>query len=180
MRLNNEILSSLKKEKLRESMWKKSFGKKQKFIDDKPQQQIQEDLIPLLNAYGIKMIAKPYINRPQQQTYIGFDNNNNRIHLTFSISPRVVDDNFGNIAVSIRYKGKDEDLGTIDISTPQGLDETFSLITSALEYLGLDIEGNGKEEEKPKEENDPDVDELIKFKSSLKESELKELEVVYE
>lgn len=178
MRLQNEILYSLKEEDI-------LIERRIHNFNTKYQDLITRKLVPVLNAYDISIVPSPSITNATYQIYRGFDKDYNPINFKFySDNSELRDEKHKRYSffLEISYKGKRQEVGIVDIKNQDDLNRSFSLITQTLEDMGFtlrdDAKVDTKEEEKPEE--DPDINTLIDYKNSLSESELLELEVEYE
>lgn len=177
MKAHNEILSNLREsERLDEyTKWTHLAGPRYKHMDQKYQKDIQTKLFPLLKKYGINMILRPIEDTPGSQVYIGRDQKGNRVSLEFINKYEPGLDNRiskNDMFVKVGYDYNTTDGGVIDLSKKSNIEDAFSIITIALEELGAFNKDESKESSK---EIDPDVEELVKFKNSLTEQELKDI-----
>ena len=180
MKVQNQILVNLEKSELDEATkWKHLAGPRYKHMDDKYEPKILFKLFPMLAKYGIKMLYKPIKDEPGYQIYLGSDENDNSITLEFinKYEPGL-DNREGkyDMFVKVGYNYKTADAGVIDLSKKDHVEKAFELITMTLE----DLMNENKEvykDEKEEQEDNPELDSLAKFKSSLSEQEIMEIEV---
>lgn len=177
MRVQNEILSNLKEG----TDWKRIFGKRTKFMDQKYEDLIMKKLLPVLNAYDIEIEPRGYNKGPGKQTYMGFDSEGNRILFVFTNANKNMDPDEKKrwtMFLRIFYKDRAQDVGMIDLNNKDDLNKSFSLITQTLEDMGFKLKDDKPQEEvsTEDEEEDPDIQAILDYKNSLSESELKELE----
>ena len=178
MRVQNEILSSLKEEEI-------LIERRIHNIDSKYQDLIKYKLVPVLRDYDISIVPRPAIKNPTYQVYRGFDKDYNPINFIFysdNNELRSEDHKRWSLYLEISYKGQRREVGIVDIKSRDDLNRSFSLITQTLEDMGFTLRDDAKKEE-PKEEPeevDPDVKELLDYRNGLSESELVALEVDYE
>ena len=158
-------------EELNESMWKRIAGKRQKFMDQGYDKQIETKLLPMLNSYGIKMNTYPSVVNPGKYVYSGkCDDNTIRISFYNSTDDnKEYSDNPYSMLVNVSLNGESTDAGVIDLTKEDSINDAFSLITMTLEDLGLNL-FNKQEEEKP-EEDDEDVKSLMSYREEKKSKE---------
>lgn len=178
MKVQTSILSNLREqERLDEyTKWKRIAGPKYKNMDETYELDIMTKLVPMLNKYGIKMVQHPLVDKPGKQTYVGFDNDGNKIRFNFyNQHEDKLDNREGkyDMLVTIDYEGETVEAGVVDLKSKDGVENAFSLITMTLEDLGVNINNNAKE---VNQETNTELDDLANFKASLSEQELLELD----
>ncbi len=172
MRVQNQIIYNLSNEDiLLERIIHKIYKKYQDLI--------KYNLVPILQAYDIDIIAKPIVTGPTKQIYRGYDKDYEPIDFIFYSQ----NDELYNVKhkrwslyLDIRYKGRTEQVGIIDLTNSDDLSRSFSLITQTLEDMGFTLREDEKSEEEAEKEEDPDIASLMDYKNSLSESELKDLD----
>lgn len=179
MKAQNQILSNLKRqEQLDEwTKWKQIAGKREAPMDAKYEKNIINKLIPMLHNYGIEMSLYPSKDAPGYQVYNGYINDK-RIDFVFINSyQRTENDRLHkyDMTVKIYYDGDEEIAGVVSLRNKNYVDDAFSMITMCMENMG--IIGNKEEKEKPDEETNQELEDLLKFKQGLSEQELLEIEV---
>ena len=156
-------------EELKESMWKRINGPREKFMDQGYSKQIESELLPMLNAYGIDMNSYPTILKPGKYVYRG-KLGDDSIRISFYNSTndnKEYSDNPYSMLVNVSVNGNGVDAGVIDLTKEDSIDEAFILITMTLDDLKSD---KGKEDESEPEE-DEDVKTLLAYKEENKDKE---------
>ncbi len=173
MRVQNEILSNLKEEKI-------LLEKRLHRINTKYEDLIKYKLIPILRDYDIDIQPIPVINNATEQVYYGFDKDFNKISFIFTSQGDELDSEEHkrwSLFLKILYKNQLVDVGVIDLNSLDDVHKSFSLLSQTLEDMGFKLrEDKPEEEPEEKEEVDPDIQAILDYKNSLSESELKELE----
>ena len=180
MKVQYKILENVKKvNQIEEGIF---FDKKPKITgrdmttDKFYQRQIVNNLFPMLDEYGIVMLNRPIKSSPSILKYLGRDEKDVRVTLVFMNNNDKVD-NYGDgdnsMFVNVGYNHIEKEAGLVDLTTDEGIDSAFELITMTIE----DIANSSKQEEKQAEEKketskssledfDSDIDNLINFKNS--------------
>lgn len=175
MKVQTNILLNLKKMN-EASVWKRLYGPKEyRPMDQSYQKNIVQGLFPLFNAYGYKMMMSPIKNEPGFQLYLGYDKDYNELQFYFynqHINKKDYRESNRDLLCEVRYNGKREEVGVIDLNSKEGIDSAFELITMTLEKMKEPEKAEDKEEE-----DDPELADLINFKKNLSEQELIEIEV---
>ena len=159
-------------EDLNESEWRRIGGPKKKFMDDGYSNLIETKLIPMLNAYGLNVNDYPSSKKPGVYVYRG-ESGDKPFKLYFynaNTDSDGVDEGKFSMLVKLLTDDDFSDIGVVDLTNQDGLEDAFSLITMALDDAGI-TKGTKKVEDEEPEEDDEDVKELLSYIEEKKSKE---------
>ena len=159
--------------------WTSLTGKKYRYMDEFYMNEIITKLFPMLRQYGINMLNSPVKEGPGVAVYMGRDENDKQISLEFinKYEPGLKNrEGENDMFVKASYGWTKRDVGMIDLSTEEGIEQAFSLITMTLEDITNEDIDDKEEEENNNDDYDQELEDLANFKSSLSEQELLRIE----
>ena len=160
-------------EELKESEWKRIGGPRRRFMDEGYSNLIEKKLIPMLNAYKSDLSVNTYPSSKKPGVYMYRGTYGEKPFKLYFYNANTDSEGVeeGNFSMLVKLLTDDNfiDVGVVDLTNQDGLEDAFSLITRSLDDTGITKDKESTKEEP--EEDDEDVKTLLAFREENKDKE---------